>query len=118
MPAWSEVKYARDLIQKEKKKKEKLKKCSKPLKLRKRIKLWAQTLSGRVWPRQDYRTAGAHDYDPRLYWQAVGKPLIDEILAQGGFWTEIYDPDQVRERWLKGPDDLAILHLLEKIAEE
>lgn len=58
------------------------------------------------------QSSGTADYDNLLYWKMVGKPIIDEALAQGGFWTKIFDPDRAKENWQAAPDDLAILHLL------
>ena len=57
------------------------------------------------------------DYDNKLYWQEVAKPLIDECLEREGFWTEIFDPDLAREHWISAPDELAIMHLLPEVLQ-
>ncbi len=55
---------------------------------------------------------GNEKYDTRLYWQMVGEPVIRDALAEGGFWTTIFDPDLARAQWQAAPDPLAIAHLL------
>lgn len=55
---------------------------------------------------------GRENYDGLLYWQTAGKPLIDEALTAGGFWTEVFDPDLAARHWRAQPDALAVLHLL------
>jgi hypothetical protein len=55
---------------------------------------------------------GNENYDAPPYWRLVGKPIIDEAFALGGFWTEVFDPDASRERWEIAADTLAIVHLL------
>ncbi|MGE3174421.1 MAG: hypothetical protein AB7O97_17455 [Planctomycetota bacterium] len=56
-----------------------------------------------------------HKFGYRAYWRTVAYPLIDEALEQGGFWTEIFDPDLARAHWLdkkSGGDLIALLHLI------
>lgn len=60
---------------------------------------------------------GMHSYDTTRYWEAVGLPLIDEALQQGGFWTEVFDPDPVRTGWREVADELTMLYLLPGILE-
>jgi len=60
---------------------------------------------------------GNENYSTSLYWQAVGQPIIREAFAQGGFWTEIYDPDLAKEHWHAAGDELAIAHLLPGVVE-
>ncbi len=55
---------------------------------------------------------GRENYDGSQYWQTVGRPLIDEALAHGGFWTDVFDPDLAARLWTANPDLLAILDLL------
>ena len=55
---------------------------------------------------------GRDNYNRLQYWQDVGKPFIDEALAQGGFWTEVFDPDLARDQWLRAADEIAILYML------
>jgi hypothetical protein len=60
---------------------------------------------------------GTRNYDAQLYWKEVGEPIIREALAEGGFWTEIFDPDLAKQQWHVAPDHLAILHLLPHVLE-
>lgn len=64
-----------------------------------------------------YAEAGRRSFDNKLYWHEVGEELIGEVLAGGGLWTEIYDPDRVRAGWDEAPDDLAILYFAERLCE-
>ncbi len=57
------------------------------------------------------RPGGKKNYDFRSYWLRVGKPIIDEAIENGGFWTTVFDPDAVKTGWVKGADELAIAHL-------
>ncbi|MGE3172573.1 MAG: hypothetical protein AB7O97_08080 [Planctomycetota bacterium] len=66
------------------------------------------------------RSSRHHSFDHRRYWQVVGRPLIDAALREGGFWTELFDPDRARARWQDfkyGPDLLALMHLLPRAVE-
>jgi hypothetical protein len=63
-------------------------------------------------PSQWRRPVGNKNYDSRLYWQAVGRPILEEALAVGGWWTEVFEPDLAADHWREAPDELAILHLL------
>jgi hypothetical protein len=47
----------------------------------------------------------------------VGKPIIDEALAQGGFWTEVFDPDLGQKEWHIAPNDLAMLYLMPQVLQ-
>ncbi|MEO5590713.1 MAG: hypothetical protein ABIS03_14080 [Gemmatimonadaceae bacterium] len=60
---------------------------------------------------------GRHNYDGGLYWQAIGKPLIEDGLAHGGLWTEVFDPDIARREWKKAPDELAVVLLLPQVLQ-
>lgn len=51
-------------------------------------------------------------YDTRMYWEDVGRPALADVVAADGWWTEIFDPDAVRARWLDEPDEIAIVCLL------
>jgi hypothetical protein len=55
---------------------------------------------------------GNHHYDSRLYWRSVGSPIIEEALAEEGWWTEVFDPSSARSTWHDAPDELAIAYLL------
>lgn len=61
---------------------------------------------------------GRENYNGPRYWETVGRPLIDEALAEGGFWTEVFDPDLARTQWQAAPDILAILHLLPGVIQD
>jgi hypothetical protein len=74
----------------------------------------AETASPSGWK----RSSGTADYDNLLYWRMVGKPIIDEALDRGGFWTTIYDPDRTKEHWQVAPDDLAIMHLVPHLLQD
>ena len=58
---------------------------------------------------------GNDNYNSSLYWETVGKPIIEEALSQGGLWTKIFDPDKTIRKWQSAPDDLAILYLLQNV---
>jgi hypothetical protein len=54
-------------------------------------------------------------YHYKFYWKDVGLPLLEEAFARGGFWTELFDPEQARASWKEhkgGADVIAIAHLL------
>jgi len=55
---------------------------------------------------------GKENYDSLGYWEAVARPIIQEALAECGFWTEIFDPDVAERQWPAAPDELAMLYLL------
>jgi hypothetical protein len=119
LPAWGEVPYAYELTREQKKELRRLRDRKIPRWERKRRK-WARrlrALAGLGQPRAPYlkngdRSSGGN-FNGAVYWKTVGRSLIDEALRTEGFWAEIYDPKQARARWLEGPDDLAILYLLE-----
>ena len=49
------------------------------------------------------------------------RPLLEEALEQGGFWTEVFDADGAREGWMSSgssADCLAIAHLLPSVLGE
>ena len=60
---------------------------------------------------------GNRNYNSSLYWATVGRPLIDDALARGGFWTDVFDPDLVEKQWSAAPDDVALLDLLPRVME-
>ncbi len=51
-------------------------------------------------------------YDARRSWREAGAPLIEDALREGGFWTEVFDPDLARRHAFDAPDELAMLALL------
>lgn len=53
-------------------------------------------------------------YHYKYFWKDVGQPLLKEAFAQGGFWTELFDADRVREEWLssKGVADAVVVAYL------
>ena len=70
-------------------------------------------LAGEGWQ----RTKRFSKYDRKAYWREVGAPLVQEALDAGGFWTELFDPDQARQDWntWKGAADvLVVSYLLEQ----
>lgn len=68
---------------------------------------------------RDWRhPTGRENYSGPLYWETAGRPLIDEALAQEGFWTEVFDPELARTHWRAAPDILAILHLLPSVIQD
>jgi hypothetical protein len=56
-------------------------------------------------------------YDTRMYWEDVGSTALAEVLASDGWWTEVFDADAVRARWLDEPDEIAIVCLLPEALE-
>jgi len=57
-------------------------------------------------------------YHYKFYWKDVGLPLLEEAFAQGGFWTRIFDPDEVRKGWIdcvRVCDAVAVAHLLPEV---
>lgn len=54
-------------------------------------------------------------YDARLAWREVGASLIEDALRDGGFWTEVFDPDLTRLHAFEAPDELAMLAVLEDV---
>jgi len=59
-----------------------------------------------------------HSFSYRKFWRDVGRPLLDEAFAEGGFWTQIFDPDTAREEYSKfkyGADVLVVAHLLSTV---
>ncbi len=101
-PEWVNVPYAEDLKREEKewKKKKQCVSINKP----------NSTLG---WKQSD----GEKYYNLSLYWKDVGKPIIDDAIACGGFWTEVFDPDLIKKDWLSVADDIVMLHLLPEILQ-
>jgi hypothetical protein len=54
-------------------------------------------------------------YDARRFWSETGAALVDEALRDGGFWTEVFDPDAVREHAFEAPDELTMLAMLPRV---
>lgn len=57
-------------------------------------------------------------YHYKFYWKDVGLPLLEEAFEQGGFWTEIFEPEAARRGWMEAgnlADALAIAHLLPEV---
>ena len=74
----------------------------------------------KVHAEDSWKRSRAHKkYSASRYWSTVGEKLMADALARGGFWTELFDPDQVRQSWAEAPgktspDPLAIAHVLPK----
>jgi len=54
-------------------------------------------------------------YHYKFYWKDVGQPLLEEAFQQGGFWTEVFEPDAARDGWARSgstADAIAVAHLL------
>ena len=63
------------------------------------------------------RPVGNHLYDSLLYWQIVGRPIVEDALREGGVWTRIFDPDLARKHWKVAPDQLANAYLLSDLLD-
>lgn len=85
--------------------------------------------SGRVPPLPEELVGKADDrkikpigrhrtFHQKRYWLYPGKPLLDEALAEGGFWTELFDPDHELTGHHKRADDLVLAHLLPRVLSE
>ena len=61
------------------------------------------------------RPQGNSNYSSAIYWKEVGKPIIDEALAEGGWWTEIFDPALTASLWPQAPDELAVASLVPEV---
>ena len=64
------------------------------------------------------QTARFRKFHYKYYWKDVGKPLLQEAFDQGGFWTELFDPDRARAEWdsfKSGADVLVIAHVLPQV---
>ena len=51
-------------------------------------------------------------YDTKLYWQEIGRDLITQELEREGFWQEVFDSEQAKQRWADEPDELMVVCLL------
>jgi len=73
-------------------------------------------------PAERWRTVRHHrKYHYKYFWKDVGQPLLAEAFAQGGFWSELFEPDAARASWLgstQTADALAIAHLLPDVLRE
>jgi hypothetical protein len=57
-------------------------------------------------------------YHYKFYWKDVGAPLLAEAFEQGGFWSEVFEPESARNAWTQSgstADALAIAHLLPRV---
>ncbi|MCE5231094.1 hypothetical protein LLG95_16070 [bacterium] len=82
--------------------------------LKDRIESWPW-LAG---PVRQYCQSGRRDYNNGIYWQTVGRPLVERAMKEGGFWTEVFDPQPTVAGWEEGPDDTVVMAILERICAE
>jgi hypothetical protein len=68
--------------------------------------------SSPAWAGREVRPWGKKGSASAVYWQTIGKPLIEEAFDGGGWWTEVFDPSLARKSWDQAPDMLAITYLL------
>jgi hypothetical protein len=62
----------------------------------------------------DWRRSNNTGYFNRLeFWRQVGADLIDDSLANGSFWRQVYDPDRIPEGGFALGDELTMLRELE-----
>jgi len=101
VPDWGSVLYTSDL--------------SKATSRKNKLDLAEPAEGNATVPRSWRECTGRSDYDSLLYWKGVGMPIIHDALAEGGFWTEVFDPKVAEEQWLTAPDQLAIVHLLPQV---
>lgn len=64
--------------------------------------------------REFYEKRGSRYYDAGAFWKGPGRPLIDEALVNGGFWTEVLDEATVRAAPIDAPDELTMLYEVER----
>ncbi len=64
----------------------------------------------------DWRQSDNIDYyNQRLYWQHIGRDLLEKSLTQGRYWREIYDPTMNLFNSVNFADELTMLYELEKL---
>lgn len=100
-PEWMDISYEKDLIKRANKERRSIPVDTPDV----------PEASSTNWKRSN----GKDYYDYALYWQVIGKPLIDEAIAHGGFWTEIFEPDLAQSRSEIGPNELTMLYLLPQV---
>jgi hypothetical protein len=62
-------------------------------------------------------TVVRENYEGTAFWQTVGRPLLDEAIAAGGFWTQLFDPDAAPDQTVV-PDLIPIVYLLPLILDD
>lgn len=100
-PSWLEIPYATELAEQLAEQRRSLRPAP------------AAAASPSGWQRAGRRRF----YDTRMYWEEVGRPVLDEVLRTDGFWTQVLDPDRAREHWQSAPDALVVLGLLDRALE-
>jgi len=111
-PGWLEIPYTHDWFARDRRREQ----AQSPL--ARTLRRWGRSLDKRLWGRTNWqRSTSRRDYDPGAYWRAIGQPLIDEALAQPGFWSEVLDPDRAGLLRRKMQDALVVLHGLRVLGD-
>lgn len=51
-------------------------------------------------------------YDLHAYWKTTGAAVVQEAIAAGGFWTDVFDATQTRKLPYAAADELTMMYLL------
>ena len=54
-------------------------------------------------------------YNQKLYWQEVGRDLLEMSIVKGHYWRQIYDSSINLSNSLNIADELTMLYELEKL---
>ena len=101
MPAWRGVEFEEDL-----------RRAAKAARARERAAAQGQPA------RRDWRPAqGKEYYDYDLYWEEVGRPIVERITSREGFWTQIFDPVLLRANGRTPPVEVAMVELMAESLE-
>lgn len=112
LPDWAEVAYEKERRLRLLAKEGRVERRRHPLRwCRRRVLGWAETLARRYRPALLPRPASG-------YWQRVGRPLVDEITARDGFWSEVFDAGLARRIGFLANEQLVIAGLLPSLRED